>query len=256
MPGTHETVEVDFIAPRHLAGGGDPAWVTIPLHRACGWSHGSAPLTPPFLFFSPHQNALLRLDPIPEGQGWTLSHATHAGRPAWDANFGGNTPVELIAAFTDALTDPTPADTQPDPYEPLSDAGWRPVYGKKGIVSPDSNAGVEHVVSRSTDHWVATTAIGDRTVWQARFSEHTPPRLITAFTTALADTRPVARTHDARSLPTLTPNLVTRRSTEVLTVLLASSLEERVRSLATRHAAPAPAQRPARQPPPTNGHSR
>ncbi|MFF9511557.1 DUF317 domain-containing protein [Streptomyces sp. NPDC014724] len=177
-------------------------------------------------------------------------------RPAWYASFGGHTPVELIAALTDALTDPTPADPPSDPYEPLADADWCPVYGKKGIVSPDSNARVEHVVGRSVDHWVATTAVGDRPVWQARFGEHTPPHLITAFTTALADTRPVARTESPLSLPILNPGLVTRRSTEVRAVLVASALEERVRSLAARHAVPVPAQRPARQAPLTNGRSR
>ncbi|WP_432012620.1 hypothetical protein [Streptomyces cucumeris] len=30
MPPTPDTVEVDFITPRHLAGGGDPAWITVP----------------------------------------------------------------------------------------------------------------------------------------------------------------------------------------------------------------------------------
>ncbi|MFD4479407.1 DUF317 domain-containing protein [Streptomyces sp. NPDC058471] len=94
------------------------------------------------------------------------------------------------------------------------------------------------------------------TVWQARFGEHTPRRLITAFTTALADTHPVPRPDSPHSLPTLNPNLVTRRSTEVPAVLVASALEERVRSLAARHAVPTPAQRPARQAPSTNGRSR
>ncbi|MFF5273827.1 DUF317 domain-containing protein [Streptomyces sp. NPDC000133] len=256
MPPTPETVEVGFIAPRHLAGGGDPAWVTVPLHRACGWSHGNDPLMPRVLLSSPDQKALLCLEPLLDGQWWTLSPAPEPGRPAWYASFGGHTPVELIAAFTDALTDPAPAATASDPYEPLADADWCPVYGKKGVISPDSNARVEHVVSRSSDLWVATTAIGDRTVWQARFGEHTPPRLITAFTTALADTRPLARTGSPQGLPTLNPGLVTRRATEVPTVHVASGLEERVRSLAARHASPAPAQRPARQAPSTNGRSR
>ena len=41
MPPTPSTVEVNFITPRHLAGGGDLTWITVPLHRACGWSHGN-----------------------------------------------------------------------------------------------------------------------------------------------------------------------------------------------------------------------
>ncbi|MCT7351622.1 hypothetical protein N4P33_05485 [Streptomyces sp. 15-116A] len=52
MPPTPETVEVDFITPRHLAGGGDPAWIPVPLHRACGWSHGNDPLMPRVLLSS------------------------------------------------------------------------------------------------------------------------------------------------------------------------------------------------------------
>ncbi|WP_324611542.1 hypothetical protein [Streptomyces sp. NRRL S-1521] len=43
MTTSPNTIEVDFITPRHLAGGGDPAWITVPLHRACGWSHSHAP---------------------------------------------------------------------------------------------------------------------------------------------------------------------------------------------------------------------
>ncbi|MFF5601724.1 hypothetical protein [Streptomyces noursei] len=33
-----ETTTEHLVAPRHLAGGGDPAWVTVPLHRAFGWT--------------------------------------------------------------------------------------------------------------------------------------------------------------------------------------------------------------------------
>ncbi|WP_323135946.1 hypothetical protein [Streptomyces sp. NBC_01669] len=79
---------------------------------------------------------------------------------------------------------------------------------------------------------------------------------MTAFTTALADTRPLARTGSPHRLPTLNPNLITRRSTEVPAVRVASALDERVRSLATRHTVPAPTQRPARQAPSAHGRIR
>ncbi|RAJ64229.1 hypothetical protein K376_01326 [Streptomyces sp. PsTaAH-130] len=62
------TVEVDFITPRHLAGAGDPAWITVPLHRACGRSHGDDPLMAPVVLSSPDQKAILRLEPDPDGQ--------------------------------------------------------------------------------------------------------------------------------------------------------------------------------------------
>ncbi|MFI5751072.1 hypothetical protein ACIBBE_35370 [Streptomyces sp. NPDC051644] len=66
----------------------------------------------------------------------------------------------------------------------------------------------------------------------------------------------MARPDSPHSLPTLNPDLITRRPTEVPAVLLASALEERVRTLAARHAATAPTQRPARQLPSTNGRRR
>lgn len=31
-----ETVEVTYVTPRHLAGSGDPGWITVPVHhRTC-----------------------------------------------------------------------------------------------------------------------------------------------------------------------------------------------------------------------------
>ncbi|GAA3212098.1 hypothetical protein GCM10020256_11290 [Streptomyces thermocoprophilus] len=75
MPDRPANVDIDYIAPRHLAGGGDPAWITVPLHRACGWSYGHDPLMPRVLLSSPDQKALLRLEPDPDGRWWTLQHA-------------------------------------------------------------------------------------------------------------------------------------------------------------------------------------
>jgi hypothetical protein len=37
----NNTVEQTLITPRQLAGGGDPGWITVPLHRAAGWSYGT-----------------------------------------------------------------------------------------------------------------------------------------------------------------------------------------------------------------------
>ncbi|MEU3599318.1 hypothetical protein ABZ714_11380 [Streptomyces sp. NPDC006798] len=66
-------VEVAFVAPRYLAGGGDPAWITVPLHRTAGWSHGHDPLMPRVILSGPGQKALLRLEPTTDGQWWTLT---------------------------------------------------------------------------------------------------------------------------------------------------------------------------------------
>ncbi|MFG2800451.1 DUF317 domain-containing protein [Streptomyces pseudovenezuelae] len=259
MPPAPETVEVEFIAPRHLAGGGDPAWITIPLHRACGWSHGDDPLMPRVLLSSPDKKALLRLEPEPDGQWWTLHHTAEPDRPAWYASFGALTPVELIAAVTDALTDPAAtAITPSDPYEPLQEAGWSPASADNGLVSPDGTAYVQRLGSvEEPGAWFFTAALGrDRPVWQARFGAHAPARLVAAFTAALADPKPVLRMDSGRSLPSRDPNIVSRRTTDVLAVYLAGALEERVHSLAARHATPPASPSPSRQPPAKNRRSR
>lgn len=260
-PPSPETVEVDFITPRHLAGGGDPAWITVPLHRACGWSHGNDPLMPRVLLSSPDQKALLRLEPEPDGQWWTLHHAAQPDRPAWYASFGARTPVELIAAATDTLTDPNPPAGAPsDPYESLHQIGWSPpTIGGDGLVSPDGTAYVERLgTAQEPGAWFVTASLGPnrRPVWQARFGAHTPARLVAAFTAALVDPKPVARIDSGRSLPTRDPNVVTRRTTDVLAVYVAGALEERVHSLAARHAAPPTSPIPSRKPPTQNGRIR
>ncbi|MFG2592284.1 DUF317 domain-containing protein [Streptomyces sp. NPDC048438] len=259
MSPTLGAVEVDFVTPRHLAGGGDPAWVTVPLHRACGWSHGDDSLVPRVLLSSPGHKALLHLWPDPAGQWWTLSHAGETEQPAWYASFGARTPVELIAAATDALTDPAPPTDAPfDPYEPLRQTGWSPTAAGNGLASPDGTAYLQRLGgAEEPGAWFVTAALGpDRPVWQARFGEHTPARLVTAFTAALADPKPVLRIDSGRSLPTRNPNIVTRQTTDVRAELLAGALEERVRSLAARQAAPPTSPAPSRQSPATKRRSR
>ncbi|MDT0615563.1 DUF317 domain-containing protein [Streptomyces lancefieldiae] len=90
---------------------------------------------PRVLLSSPDQKALLRLEPDPDGRWWTLQHAPAPDRPAWFASFDARTPVEMIAAFTDALTVPTagaphhrplqPPNSQPGPHHPLAPGSTR-----------------------------------------------------------------------------------------------------------------------------------
>ncbi|MET9761751.1 DUF317 domain-containing protein [Streptomyces sp. NPDC006372] len=93
-------------------------------------------------------------------------------------------------------------------------------------------------------------------VWQARFGAHTPPHLVAAFTAALGDPKPVHRTDSGRSLPTLDPNVVIRRTTDVLVVYVAGALEDRVHSLACPHSTTPTASIPSRPAPPRHGRSR
>jgi hypothetical protein len=78
----HETIEQALISPRYLAGGGDPAWVTVPLHRACGWSYGHDPLMPRVILTSPDQQVTLHIDPHLDEPWWTVRHARSADQPA------------------------------------------------------------------------------------------------------------------------------------------------------------------------------
>ena len=257
MPKPPEIVDVDFVAPRHLAGGGDPSWVTVPLHRACGWSYGHDPLMPRVILSSPDQRALLRLEPDPDGQWWTLHHAQQPDRPAWYASFGARTPVEIIAAFTDTLTSPAadPADDW-DPLEPLQKSGWSPAYSHNHLASADGTIRVE--VNETTGCWWVGAAL-DRTgppLWQARFGEHTPPHLITAFTAALTDPSPVLRTATVVNLPTRDPDLITVTRREVPAAQVASALEERVHALAARRASTPANPSPLRRSPAKNTRSR
>ncbi|MFD8613778.1 DUF317 domain-containing protein [Streptomyces sp. NPDC059631] len=259
MPDSPETVEVDFVGPRHLAGGGDPAWVTVPLHRACHWSHGNEPLRPRVVLNSPDQRAELTLAPQPRGQWWTLHHAPDTARPAWYASFGAQTPVELVAAVTDALTDPATAATAPcDPYTPLQQSAWTPARAEAGaLVSPDGTVHIQRLGSpRGPGPWFFTTRLDrHRPVWQARFSEHTPTHLITAFTAALCDPKPVARIGSWYGSPSYpAPTGVTVQTTDVLVTLVEAALEERVQSLAARRIGPPAGASPLRQPP--DKHSR
>ncbi|WP_371570677.1 DUF317 domain-containing protein [Streptomyces canus] len=155
-----------------------------------------------------------------------MHHVAEPDRPAWYASFGARTPVELIAAFTDALTDPAPAADAPcDPYGALRQAGWSP-YGDNGLASPDKTAYVERLgTPADPEAWFITVTLGMRQkVWQARFGAHTPPHLVTAFTAALGDPKPVHRTDSGHSLPTLDPNVGIRRTTDVLAVYVAGAL--------------------------------
>ncbi|MCX5395645.1 DUF317 domain-containing protein [Streptomyces sp. NBC_00102] len=257
MPSGPETVEVDFVTPRHLAGGGDPAWITVPLHRACGWSYGDDPLMPRVLLTSPDQKTLLRLEPDPDDHWWALHQAAGPNHPAWYASFGARTPVEVIATVLDTLTDPDPPNDAPsDPFEPLRQTGWAPTTQDNGYASPDGTLYVQRLGSaEEPGAWFATATLGPaRPVWQAAFATTAPARLVAAFTSALADPKPVARIDGRRGLPTRDPSVISLRTTDALAVFVAGALEDRVRALAARNNTTPPVPVSSRRAPPRPGH--
>ncbi|MGY5079252.1 DUF317 domain-containing protein [Streptomyces nigrescens] len=249
-----ENVDVALVSPHYLAGGGDPAWITAGLHRGCGWSAHPDPLVPRVVLTSPENGAVLRLGPDPEGPWWALQHAPVDRRRAWSVSFGARTPVEIIAGFTDALTDPATAQAPaPDPYEPLRQAGWLEGHDHDGLTSPDGLAHIEHFTHGFTDCWFARTAVSEDPeglIWRAYLSGDTPAHLITGFTRALADEAPLPRDPYPLRVP-----LNARRQARVTTMQLASAavglaLERRVTALANRSKQPVPAPMPPMTPPP------
>lgn len=236
MTKASDSVDQALIAPRYLAGGGDPGWVTVPLHRASGWTYGHDPMMPRVLLTSPDQLTQLRIDPHPDDPWWTIRHARDAARPGWAATFDARTPVEIIDAFTDALTGP--ADPAAHPYAPLREAEWETPRHFGGLASPDGIARVEHLGTADSDLWVIETAvIHDPTIWRAYFTGSTPTHLITAVTRALADQTPIAR--DPGQIPALAlaRDRMTVSRRRVPAADIAFALERRTSTLAARNAA-------------------
>ncbi|MER7963747.1 DUF317 domain-containing protein [Streptomyces ardesiacus] len=230
-----DTVEQALVSPRYLAGSGDAAWITVPLHRACGWSYGHDPLIPRVILTSPDQQAHLRLEPNPDNQWWRLRHAATRNSPSWYASFSARTPVELIAAVTDALTDPAASRTgSASALDPLQDAGWQ--WQPSTRVSPDGITEVEHFTNHGCNSWFITAALSkdpENQLWQARFDGNTPDYLITAFTQALADPAPLAR--DPLLLPPHLRRHPHLHTEQVPVATVAFALERRVAQLTARH---------------------
>ncbi|WP_331461637.1 DUF317 domain-containing protein [Streptomyces paludis] len=239
------TVEQAFVAPRHLAGGGDPGWITVPLHRACGWSYGHDPLMPRVLLTSPDQLTQLRIAPDPDDPWWIILHARDADQRGWAATFGARTPVEIIAAFTDALTDPAgPATPAADPYAPLHKAEWNTARDTEGLVSPDGTARVERLGTADSDLWLIEIGVTEHPpIWRAHFTGSTPAHLVTAVTRSLANQTPVTR--DPSKIPGLARDHMSVSTHRVPAAHIAFALERRTTLLAARHPAP-----PAAVPPP------
>lgn len=131
---------LDEVAPRHLAGGGDPRHVTEYL-LASGWSNHSVPGYPHVLLESPDHELHLALEPQMDehAASWRVHPAEGH---AWSAQFGGNTPVEIIAGFTDALTIAAPRLQEADLWRLAASRGWamRLAGRERAALSPDETA--------------------------------------------------------------------------------------------------------------------
>lgn len=186
-------------SPRHLAGPGDPRHVTQAL-RAGGWKNYADPDYPHVVLASPDFRHTLVLEPAAD----TYSAWWRISSQRWHASFGGNTPAEIIAGFTDALLHPAPA-AEPDVWATLQAADWtyeRDERGNESARHPDGITTMERRATLTSDYfsWSADVALptglgGHQRLWHAYFDDRTPRHLLAAFATALTDPAPVPRGH-------------------------------------------------------------
>ncbi|MFF8958620.1 DUF317 domain-containing protein [Streptomyces sp. NPDC014894] len=181
-----------LIEPRYLAGGGDLRHVTEYL-RASGWKDLSR-TGGPIVFDSPDKSVRLGFDPLVRPGGWTIRGRASGHQEAWHATLGLQTPAEIVAGLTDALTQPRSAHA-PNPWAPLERRGWEAKPGPHvTAVSPDQNAWIQwHESGAGQAHWWASARTEHGTAWHAVFSPTTPMHLVESFSAALADPQPVMR---------------------------------------------------------------
>lgn len=187
--------------PRHLAGRGDPRRITQTL-RAAGWKNHSDPDYPHVLLASPDYQHTLVLEPGPEPYAawWRIGGGSEERR--WYTEFGGNTPVEILASLTDALIQPAP-ETTPDIWPAFTSAGWayeRDENGNETASHPDGILSLRRWTVSPSERFfltaeatLATGLGGSNRLWRASLDDNMPQHLIAAFTAALASDEPVQR---------------------------------------------------------------
>ncbi|MEU0097160.1 DUF317 domain-containing protein [Streptomyces sp. NPDC006267] len=192
---------LDEVSPRHLAGGGDPRHLTEHL-LASGWNNHSVPGFPHVLLESPDHRLHLTLEPQPDAHSaWWRIHP--AENRMWSAQFGGHTPVEMIAGFTDALDSPAPhPETDTDLWHLPASRGWSRLAGREqAALSPDETALLSQVSAISeTPRWRWTVQVSvplsdgqHRWIWNASIDETAPAAALAGFVTALTEPGPLLR---------------------------------------------------------------
>lgn len=182
-----------LIKPRALAGGGDVRHVYEFL-RASGWRDKSK-VGKPLVMESPDRTVRIAYDPYVLPGGWTIRGKATGHQDEWWATLGQQTPVEIVAGLTDALTQPRAAHA-PDVWAPLHDQRWRtpPNAGHVTATSPDGSAWMQYHQSLGGNAmWLSGARDQQGTSWTAQFTPSTPMHLVQAFSTALASPEPVMR---------------------------------------------------------------
>ncbi|WP_051716923.1 DUF317 domain-containing protein [Streptomyces sp. NRRL F-5727] len=236
----HELVDQALVSPVYLAGPGDPAWVTVPLTTASGWTALNQPLVPHVVLTGPSSKSELRLEPVLEGPWWHVSHRDGRTGTDWSVSFDGSTPVELIAAVTDALPHPGYPLRQPvDPYEPLRQAGWSVAGGRGTFLSPDGHVRGSRNTLAGSRSWRITAGLDeDDPLWHAFLSAGTPTVILASLFKTLASPEPARRS--AEQMKGFPRRGITLEWERCPAEHVARALTERVEQLAARRAVTSP----------------
>ncbi|MFE6779913.1 DUF317 domain-containing protein [Streptomyces sp. NPDC057702] len=186
-----------LIQPRALAGGGDMRHVSEFL-RASGWRDKARAGGGLLLMESPDRTVRVGYDPSSPPGGWTLHGRTQGPGGQWWAHLGQQTPVEIVAGLTDALTRPRPAHA-PNVWAPLEGQGWRTRFVGEHYTatSADGTAWVQyHRGGNGGAMWWAGAKDQQGNGWTAHLSPHTPLHVVQAFAAALAHPEPLMRPRD------------------------------------------------------------
>ncbi|MFJ4918437.1 DUF317 domain-containing protein [Streptomyces sp. NPDC088725] len=182
-----------LVEPRALAGDGDVRYVSEFL-RASGWRDTSK-RGGPLSMESQDRTVRIVYNPYVPPGGWTVNGAAKGHQDEWWAHLGSQTPVEIVAGLTDALTRPRSAHA-PNVWAPFQEQRWRTPPNAEHVtaISPDGSAWMQyHQAPGGEAMWWSGANDGQGNGWAAQFTSSTPMHLVQAFSTALASPEPVMR---------------------------------------------------------------
>ncbi|MCX5395643.1 DUF317 domain-containing protein [Streptomyces sp. NBC_00102] len=192
--GSGEQAEQHYLVqPRALAGGGDFRYVSEFL-RASGWRDRSK-TGGPLHMESPDRAVRVTFAPHVRPGGWAVHGRTGGAPGEWSAYLGPQTPVEIVAGLTDALTRPRSAHA-PTVWAPLQEQNWHTRFEGRDYIatSPDTTTWMQYRYSHEGEAmWRAGVQTQQSDGWAASFTPNTPIHLVQAFSTELASPDPVMR---------------------------------------------------------------
>ncbi|MFJ5265525.1 DUF317 domain-containing protein [Streptomyces sp. NPDC088387] len=182
-----------LVQPRALAGGGDIRHVSEFL-RSSGWRDKSKK-GGPLHMESPDRALRITYDPYVLPGGWTIHSRADSTNREWSAHLGRQTPVEIVAGLTDALTRPRSAHA-PNVWAPLQEQNWHTRFEGQDYMatSPDGTAWMHyHHSPEGPAMWWTGATDKQGNGWTATFTRDTPMHLVQAFSAELASPDPVMR---------------------------------------------------------------